>query len=253
MNLHDVFARNLRLKCSEYGTIAGFCRASGLNRQQFNKYLAGSSLPNAVTLRKICKVLGVKEEMLFDAKWFGAENKQRSADLIGSNLLQQLGFGNAAQKLNFSPTFLQPGYYYCYFDVPGMKHTLLRSLLYIKSTGNLLQFTRLTYVRSPVGSGKMMAIGRHKGFMCANDLELYFIGINHSPPHQITMMVFEKPVDVREWLIGLTFTRVLNSMSSVRTIAVPVPKSVKINEALRSLGHVELTETDFEIQLFRNA
>ncbi|MEI7599437.1 MAG: hypothetical protein WCJ41_08955 [Aestuariivirga sp.] len=36
------------------GTIVQACKHTGINRQQFNKYLAGQIMPGARTMRKIC-------------------------------------------------------------------------------------------------------------------------------------------------------------------------------------------------------
>lgn len=61
---HVVFAANLRRLCNSTTSIADICRDTGINRQQFNKYLAGRSVPSARVLRKICQRLGVSETVL---------------------------------------------------------------------------------------------------------------------------------------------------------------------------------------------
>ncbi|CAM9892966.1 unnamed protein product, partial [Chrysoparadoxa australica] len=47
-------AKNLRLLCSEHPSVADVCRKIGINRQQFNKYLAGKSLPSNNNAARIC-------------------------------------------------------------------------------------------------------------------------------------------------------------------------------------------------------
>lgn len=64
----ESFARELRVHCARKGTIAQLCKATGINRQQFNKYLAGQMLPGARTMRKICSYLGVSEEQLMSGR-----------------------------------------------------------------------------------------------------------------------------------------------------------------------------------------
>ncbi|PZF77791.1 hypothetical protein DK847_05005 [Aestuariivirga litoralis] len=71
------FASALRHHCARKGTIAQLCKATGINRQQFNKYLAGQILPGARTMRKICAYLGVTEEQLLSGKTLA--EKQLSA------------------------------------------------------------------------------------------------------------------------------------------------------------------------------
>ena len=44
---------NLRILCGHYRSVAEVCRLIGINRQQFNKYLGGTSQPSVRTLRRI--------------------------------------------------------------------------------------------------------------------------------------------------------------------------------------------------------
>lgn len=55
------FADNLRLLCSYKKSISGVCRELVINRQQFNKYLSGSTMPSGNNMRKICDYFGVEE------------------------------------------------------------------------------------------------------------------------------------------------------------------------------------------------
>lgn len=55
------FARNLRVLCSTYKSVAEVCRLTGINRQQFGRYLNGTYLPSQHNLMRICKVFGVSE------------------------------------------------------------------------------------------------------------------------------------------------------------------------------------------------
>ena len=66
--LVESFAINLRLFSNKKSSIAEICRETKIHRQQFNKYLSGSSFPNAHNLSKICRYLGVSAETLFAAE-----------------------------------------------------------------------------------------------------------------------------------------------------------------------------------------
>jgi transcriptional regulator with XRE-family HTH domain len=59
--MHEDFARNLRLLCSYYRSIAEVCRRLDINRPQFNRYLSGRYRPSAHTLRRFCDFFGVEE------------------------------------------------------------------------------------------------------------------------------------------------------------------------------------------------
>ncbi len=53
------FSRNLKLACSTQKSVSDLCRAIGVNRQQFNRYLNGGSRPSAHNLLKIAAVFGL--------------------------------------------------------------------------------------------------------------------------------------------------------------------------------------------------
>jgi hypothetical protein len=55
------FRENLKLLCSYEPSIAEACRRIPVNRQQFNKYLAGTVSPSRRNLRRICDHFGVSE------------------------------------------------------------------------------------------------------------------------------------------------------------------------------------------------
>lgn len=46
------------------GSISEICRATGINRQQFNKYLAGNHAPSAQNLTRIADQFGVDTRLL---------------------------------------------------------------------------------------------------------------------------------------------------------------------------------------------
>ena len=60
----DPLPDNLSYACSLFPSIAHVCRRIGINRQQFNKYLAGSVRPSRHNMRKICDFFGVTEAEL---------------------------------------------------------------------------------------------------------------------------------------------------------------------------------------------
>mgnify|MGYP001972390984 CR=1 FL=1 len=45
-------------------SIAAVCRRVGINRQQFNKYLAGAVRPSRHNMRRICDFFGVTEALI---------------------------------------------------------------------------------------------------------------------------------------------------------------------------------------------
>lgn len=61
----DNFQENLKILCEQVGTVSEMCRRIGINRQQFNKYLAGTHQPSKANLRSIASFFGISNDVLF--------------------------------------------------------------------------------------------------------------------------------------------------------------------------------------------
>lgn len=67
----DPLPDNLAFLCGYYPSIASVCRRIEINRQQFNKYLSGQTVPSRRNMRRICDFFGVSEsELLLDHRRF---------------------------------------------------------------------------------------------------------------------------------------------------------------------------------------
>jgi transcriptional regulator with XRE-family HTH domain len=64
--LRGMFGRNLRVLADPYPSIAALCRELGINRTQFNRYLAGESFPRPDILHRICEFFEVDARILLE-------------------------------------------------------------------------------------------------------------------------------------------------------------------------------------------
>lgn len=64
--LRRVFGRNLQILANEHVSVAALCRELGINRTQFNRYLAGESFPRPDVLHRICTFFGVDARILLE-------------------------------------------------------------------------------------------------------------------------------------------------------------------------------------------
>lgn len=168
------FAANLARLCAGERSIAAVCRSTSINRQQFNRYLAGRSLPNQRNLDKICRHFGIDEHDLFKA---------------GNGVPAESGDGEsawshpdvrAALKLIYStgPSSITPGRYFAYFAVPWEKDSIMRSALVVRRDGNLTTFRRLTGIAERKRSWWSHYIGDHKGIVVERRHWAYLIALN---------------------------------------------------------------------------
>lgn len=64
--LRGVFGANLRQLGDKAPSISALCRDLGINRTQFNRYLAGESFPRPDVLHRICQFFGVDARILLE-------------------------------------------------------------------------------------------------------------------------------------------------------------------------------------------
>lgn len=128
----DNFAANLRWLCETQPSIASVCRQTGINRQQFNRYLAGNAIPSAEVMRRICALFGVPEAAMFLSR-----GDLKALTALGRNgenlnlLMARLG--------GHTPETLKPGYYFRYEATVGQPDRVTRTLCWLKLVdGSLL-------------------------------------------------------------------------------------------------------------------
>jgi hypothetical protein len=248
MSLYSVFAVNLRRKCADFGTIAEVCRGVGINRQQFNKYLAGNSIPNAMTLRKICTFLNIQEQALFSddkaATLSSNSNKEWPGFLHGG----LLGFLTSAKKhFDFQVSDMPVGFYHCFFplhNVPGM---LVQSLVVIRQNGKQKDFVRLTVFPSTGRTSKPLARGRHKGIIFANETEIYFLGVNRYAPSQLSLMTIERGDGTSNgFFTGMVLTRSGKTLISSRLCLMYADQKRDARQLFRDLGIIHESDANLE-------
>ncbi len=91
--LRSVFGANLRKLGSSAASISALCRDLGINRTQFNRYLAGESFPRPDVLHRICTFFDVDARILLEPVDDIAEAPQSLmshpflADYVGAGML----------------------------------------------------------------------------------------------------------------------------------------------------------------------
>lgn len=244
MSVHKNFAENLRRECAQFRTISEICSAIGINRQQFNKYLAGTSIPNSITLRKICSFFEISEQSLFVNQ---AKGESSATDVtLGFKSIANGPFGflmASIKNFDFSTDVMHEGAYYCYFPMPNTPGMLVRSLLYLKSQGRFMSFVRLTNFTLADGSTKSFAKGRHSGTIFCNQSEIYFLGTNRYSPFQLSLITIQKSSLIeKNYCSGYTLTRSPQGLLSSPTCIIRAGQDESIKAMIRKLGVVHQTD-----------
>ncbi len=194
LSIHKIFAVNLRQACTRFASIADVCRKTGINRQQFNRYLSGQNLPNPRTMKRLCKFLGVDESLLF----VSGESTARPASDEPHTLGTMAEAWAANGLVNFDRLLegtrrsgnsdLPSGYYYCYAAVPDEPEFCVRMLLQIRNEGGVSHFCRRTAFKRPGDTRPDFSVGRHIGILVGDPNGSLLLGWNRTFPFEYSAM-----------------------------------------------------------------
>jgi transcriptional regulator with XRE-family HTH domain len=144
-SVYHVFAENLQALVSHRGTIAKACQELDINRQQFNKYLNGSVLPNEVTMAKLLGYFHVelheffrKQKSITPKHYSDSSSDIFKNEMIKLSINQIIGQGSDCK--------LREGLYLAYAPWPLYDDYCMRSLLVVRRVEGMLLFTRLTRI-----------------------------------------------------------------------------------------------------------
>ena len=141
------FSKELREHCMRIGSIARVCKGTGINRQQFNKYLAGQMLPSARNMWKICDYLGVSVEhlMVDQATVPPGENFLFNSEIDFSAICSSFGGLHAQGQL--AQGVLQNGFYHNFLPVLGHPNLVEGWLVHVMngSGGGQIQTCRNSF------------------------------------------------------------------------------------------------------------
>ncbi len=139
----DDLGKNLKLLSGRYRSIALLCKRMEINRQQFNKYLSGTSRPSLYTLNRMADFFGVDETELllphaqFVRDVFSRANSDISAPVGAFFARKRAVHAEGQKKLS-----QYVGCYYLYFRSPAWPGGLIKSFMVLS------QYQDATYART---------------------------------------------------------------------------------------------------------
>ncbi|MES3000296.1 MAG: helix-turn-helix transcriptional regulator [Pseudomonadota bacterium] len=141
--------RNLCEVVSRADSVADFCRRVGINRQQFNKYLAGAHLPSHRTMLKIAQVCGLDAgDFQLDPAAFldrvEGRNARAAAAPAGSDPHFQALEGMARSSLNSLKPFL--GSYFRYHHSSIFPGRVIRAVTVIFQASDVVRYVTVEHM-----------------------------------------------------------------------------------------------------------
>lgn len=247
MTIRENMARNLRHLTKEKGSVAEVCRDIGVNRQQFNKYLAGQSLPNKSTLRKICEYFEVDESELVIEFTFDPSTHAHSAESILALPAYRQIIGNISVD---PPVSLHPGIYYTYFVLSKEEPIqLARTVVVVRKEGELLTFRRFTNFAEPEDSSWHYVRGNHIGFVVERSHWLYFLGFAEFGIGEPSILAAQWLPISPKLLIGSALVGGDSGPESFPIIIEPTSTKISLRQALKNSVVINLSSDELNVHV----
>ena len=222
-------AFNLARLCKREASIAAVCRGTKINRQQFNRYLAGRTIPSIANRRKICRYFKLSESELFGSP--GAARALARPDVTPSNRnpppWSHADVGSVLRLLysNSRPS-VAPGIYTAHFSQLRECASVVQSTIVVRNDGNLTTFRRITGSTERRGSWWGQFRGDHRGVVIERAHWLYFVGLNAGGVREPSLLVLR-------WLPGAR--PMLGGFASINATGGPAPVAAVVNPSDLSL------------------
>ncbi|MBU1317151.1 MAG: helix-turn-helix domain-containing protein [Alphaproteobacteria bacterium] len=192
------FATNLRFACNTRPSITAICREIGINRQQFNRYLAGQTRPSPYNRGRIARYFGLKtQDFLLQEKRF-QDILDEPSEIAGPDSLLREGFpGNLLELRQYT------GYYEVFHKSLSWPGEIVQSCARIEEKGG--QITVKTIERIYDRDLEIRQFSKYSGLVAYWRNRLFIVerGVSEQPfLCQTTLMPFGE--HQRVYLRGVT-------------------------------------------------
>lgn len=248
----DDFASNLHTLCSYAPSVAAICRKLSFNRQQFNKYLAGTVRPSRRNLRRICDYFGVTEsELLLTCEEFsalvGLRRRTVVPEIVQPEAAALRRFYDKSRALPskyagdyylYSPSFAMPGYF-------------TRSFVRIAKLDGVFRWKNIEYLRRRDRTEAMMMIAKYEGLVILAGERIYVLQEEQLHHDILTQTIFYPTylTPVRRLLgVHLSLTDMnRRAPAASRVVLERLSEEIDIRAALRACGQYSAAQIEGEI------
>ncbi len=236
----DDFARNLRTLCTAHRSVSEVCRLTGINRQQFGRYLRGTYRPSRFNLRRICDVLGVHESDLM----LPAAEFETFFNSNFSEINQGGGAGWLGRSIENFVTKSDPslrkyiGWYHSYSYSFGWPNWVIRSLMHVYERQGLLFCKRIERVKDPIHGERF--VYKFDGFVSSGADRLFIIEQDSLQQSGFTLRILFRThrshVNFLSGLVTGTSMRPDNRPTSARVVLEYLGRTIDAKAELRKCG-----------------
>ncbi len=247
------FSKNLRHLSAERGTVAHICRELGVNRQQYDRYIKGSTLPTAHNLRRIASYFDVPDSELFEPHDLFLRNHRVSALPLSDDAIHSFVSGFSDQV---KPLRRYLGFYHIYAISPSWEGRILRNLTQLCEKDGLI--AAKTIQRATSRDQTIRQRSRFEGLATYRGNCIFVVeseaGVDGSVVETILFPAHRQQVN---YLRGLTLgvaSRPRFTPYASRTIWKRIGARTSIREAINACGAygIDSREIDPTIRKFLN-
>lgn len=186
LSLKANLAANLKYLCNQSRSVASVCRNVGINRQQFNKYLNGTTFPSPHTLNRICGYFRIDEtEIVLPPSEFLSIVRDSPSPI-------QHGQLSASDLQSVEKLRRYLGYYHAYYRSPAYPGQVVRSVSnLIESENGNFDHTLERHVTDESNAPDSF-VCKYRGPVVLNNDRIY-IYHNHSITHDVRSLVVLYP------------------------------------------------------------
>lgn len=186
-----VFSRNLKRLVRRHGNIAHVCRRLGINRQQFNKYLAGQHVPSQANLNAICDYFRITYREIISPE-LEIPELRHPADYLsgfrafeGADMLQSVIERNEASRLEtFCGTYLKYHYSSIY------RGDIVRAVTTISAVNGLHGYANLERFPNKNRTSRHDYVFKYHGFVFMLEGRLFMADLEKLQMNEITFSIY---------------------------------------------------------------
>lgn len=244
------FSQNLKLLCSFEKSVSDICRAIGINRQQFNKYLNGASRPSPYNLQRICDHFHIQSADLHLPQAEFADRMQFHTGGGQTRERQAMRWLSGAFPGNRRALGRYLGYYLAHFHSFSWDGHILRSLVCIYERDGMILTKTIERNRDPVDGAFFLS--KYDGYVSLLDNRLFAVEFQSLARDAIVETVlYPTGRSQLTMLRGVTFglsSKQRNPYVS-RTAWKFLGRSVDHRLALKACGLVPIRSADLDRQI----
>lgn len=250
--MSEDFISNLRLLCAYHGSISDVCRAIGINRAQFTKYLSGASFPSRHNLQRIIDFFGVEDyEIRMPSDQFASIIRLRPLRGLRDEAMPK-GLERLAGELRRQQAELSRfhGYFFKYFPSFSVAGKVLRSLVHVGAKEGITYYKTVERLRSFGAEAAGSPIFKYEGVVLLKGSRLHLIDEEQIVGSEVSQTILYLPNRSRAarlmgLMIGVSATEAHEPVAA-RVVLESLGSAVNRRQALAACGLLDADDPSLD-------